>query len=446
MKKKLLSAFLLILSITIILSSLSVSAASYDPGFEPRSTAVCFGNLDTDTIVYQKQADKRIEPASTTKIMTYIVAVEHCPDLDGTMVTVTEDVEKALEGTDSSLADLKVGETMSMYEMLNCMMLPSGNDAAMTIASYIGGGDINTFVAMMNEKAIELGCNDTHFVNPDGLHDPEHYTTANDMYKMAKYAMTTNRFMDICSQTEHEVPATNMQDERTIVSTNDMMNPYDSEYYYPYTRGIKTGWHDQAGKCIVSTATTDGYTYLCVAMGAPTEDAEGNSLSNGAMLDSRDLYRWAFNNFDIKTVATSEEPVAEIDLNLCWGNDSLLVTPEKDITLILPSDVSASSVVFSDITLPDELNAPINKGDVVGTANLTYGDQVLSEVNLVSNETANRSGVLFFLQVLKNIFTSFWFWLVVIIIFILIIAYIIMIRSYNKKSRHSKQVKNYRNF
>lgn len=445
MKKKVISIFLVILSLTVIFSSISVSAISYDPGFEPRSNAICFGNLDTDTIVYQKQADQRIEPASTTKIMTYIVAVEHCANLDNTMITVTENVEKALEGTDSSLANLKVGETMSMYEMLNCMMLPSGNDAAMSIAYFIGNGDVNSFVDMMNEKAQELGCENTHFANPDGLHDPNHYTTANDMYTMTKYAMSTNRFMDICSQTEHDIPATNMHDERTIVTTNEMMNSY-SDYYYPYTRGIKTGWHDQAGKCIVSTATTDGYTYLCVAMGAPTEDAQGNDLGNGAMLDSRDLYRWAFKNFSVETVATSEEPVTEVDLNLCWGNDSLLVTPEKDVTLLLPSDVSEDSIVFSDINVPDELNAPINKGDIVGTATLTYGNQELGTVNLVANETANRSGVLFFLQILKDIFTSFWFWLVVIVIVALIVAYIIMIRSYNKKSRHSKQVKKYRNF
>lgn len=447
MKKKIISIFISALALSIIFCGVSVNAASYDPGFSTNSDSICLGNLDTDTFIYEKAADAKVEPASTTKIMTYILAVENCDDLDGTMVTVSQQISDSLKDTESSLANLMVGETLSMYELLNCMMVPSGNDAAVVIADHIGQGSVDDFVQMMNDKAVELGCENTHFSNPDGLHGPDHYTTAHDLYTISKYAMSTNRFMEICSQTTHTIPETNMQSKRTLITTNRMMENFDTEYYYPYTKGIKTGWHDQAGRCIVTSATSSGYTYLCVALGAHHGDiASGDKDANGAMLDSANLYRWAFKNFSVGTIATSEEPVTEIGLSMCWGKDSVLLSPQNDVRLLIPSQVSPNSIIFSDINVPDRLNAPVNKGDLIGTASLKYGDIKLSEVNLVSNETVKRSSLLFFLEVLKSIFTSIWFWLAVIILGVLVLIYALAMRSFNRKSRHSKKVKNYRNF
>eukprot|EP00826_Nyctotherus_ovalis_P048909 TRINITY_DN5820_c0_g1_i2.p1 TRINITY_DN5820_c0_g1~~TRINITY_DN5820_c0_g1_i2.p1 ORF type:complete len:397 (+),score=-60.41 TRINITY_DN5820_c0_g1_i2:144-1334(+) len=380
--------------------------------------------MDTDIPVYTKNADERVEPASTTKIMTYIVAVENCKDLDGTMVTVTQEVTDQLKGTESSLSNIKNGETLSMYELLNCMMVPSGNDAAMVIANYIGGGKVNSFVDMMNKKAEELGCQNTKYANPDGLHDQNHYTTAAEMYKIAKHATGLPRFMDICSQVSHTIPATNMQPKRTLYTTNSMMISTQPEYY-KYTKGIKTGWHDQAGRCIVSTAAADGYRYLCVCMGAKDKDASGvRYKENKAMLDTRSLYRWALSTFQLKQIITANYPVTEVKVDLAWGKDSVLLTPEKDVSFMLPKDVNVSSITINNLQIPDTISAPITKGQVVGTATLSYANQNLTTINLVSDEDISRNGFLYFTQAVKNIVTSPWIIVIIGVFLLILVSYI----------------------
>ena len=183
MKKKLILLFSCLFLFTSIFAF--PASAAGDEGFtidfETNCNAIFMKNLDTGTVVYTKNADERIEPASTTKILTYIVVSENVEDLDGTTVTLTQELKDSLEGTGSSIANIMVGETMSIYEALNCLMVPSGNDAAVILADYVGGrknqetgnpeklSNIDRFVQMMNDKAAELGCTGTHFANPDGL-------------------------------------------------------------------------------------------------------------------------------------------------------------------------------------------------------------------------------------------------------------------------------------
>ena len=182
----------------MMIPALSASAAVFNIDFETKSKGIYMANLDTDTVVYEKDADLRLEPASCTKIMTYIVAAEHISDLEGTKITVSDYIEPTLTGTGSSMAGVITGEELTALQLLNLMMVPSGNDASLVLAEYVGGletgatGDeaVKNFVQMMNDKAAELGLSNTHFNNPHGLHDNEHYTTASDLYQITKYALT----------------------------------------------------------------------------------------------------------------------------------------------------------------------------------------------------------------------------------------------------------------
>lgn len=196
MKLKFIKAISLIFTLCIILSStVSAGAITYSNDIKTESDSILLVNMDTGQPVFEKDADSKRYPASTTKIMTYIVAVEHIDDLDNTRIPIKQSVLDVLDGTGSSIANVEahVDETMSAIDLLYSMMVPSGNDAAVVLADYVGGGDIDAFVDMMNEKAQELGCENTHFSNPDGLHDENHYTTARDLYKMATYALTLPR-------------------------------------------------------------------------------------------------------------------------------------------------------------------------------------------------------------------------------------------------------------
>lgn len=445
MTKKIISMFL---TLIIYLSFLPVKtgAITFNVDFETTSKAICLANLDTDTIVFEKNQNEKLYPASITKIMTYIITIENVVSPDTTMVTVSDELIDSLLGTDSSLSNIQRGEILSVTELLNCLMVPSGNDAAMVLADYVGNGNIQAFVDLMNNKAAELGCQNTHFANPSGLHDPEHYTTASDLYKITKYAMTTPRFMEITSQTEHTIPATNKQEERTLTTTNKMMIPSYTQYYYPYAKGIKTGWHDDAGYCIVSSATADGYTFVCIAMGAPSEDENHQELENGAMIDSKNLYRWALTTFELKPIVDPQQPVDEVNLKFAWGKDSLLLVPEKNVNYLLPKDVKASSVSITTTEKPDSINAPIKKGDIIGKAVLSYANQELDTIDLVSAEDVERSELLFYFEGFKNIISSVWFILIAVSFVILLIVYLILTTVYNRKNRYKRKVKRYRNF
>ena len=313
MKKKLVCFLSVVLTVWLLLPQ-GAFAASFQIDFDTACDALQLVNLDTGTVVYEKNADKRREPASTTKIMTYIVVYENVEDPDNTTVTISEKIRDELLGTGSSLSGIEVGDVLTVKQLLYCMMIPSGNDAALALADFVGGGDVQKFVDMMNEKAAELGCTNTHFMNPHGLHDDEHYTTARDLAIITQYAMMLPDFMDITDTTNiyyKPYGGPDAEEKRLLVTTNRLIHKnLDPQYYYQYAQGIKTGSHDQAGYCLVSTATKNGMSYLCVALGAPSVDESGNRISeHGECTDSMNLYEWAFGNLGFRTLAATEDAV-----------------------------------------------------------------------------------------------------------------------------------------
>jgi D-alanyl-D-alanine carboxypeptidase (penicillin-binding protein 5/6) len=381
--------------------------------------------------------------------MTYIVAADHIKDLQGTRITVTKKILDELSGTGSSMAGIQVGDVATAYQLLNCMMVPSGNDAALTLADYVGNGDVNKFVDMMNEKAKALGCTNTHFTNPHGLHDPNHYTSAADLIKITRYAMTKPYFMSICSQTFYTykpVGGPNAGKSATLSSTNLMMNrnAADGKYYYVYTKGIKTGHTDESGYCLVSTASADGYSYLCVVLGAPAVDQSGAAVpTHNEMLDTAALYRWALRSLELKQIVGTNDTVGEIKLNYAWNKDTLRLQAEKSYSAVLPKGIAASSIILSK-NVPRSIDAPVRKGQVVGTATLSYANEKLATVNLVAAESVDRSELLHTTDIVKTIFTSTWFLVIASLIVFLVVLYIVLAIIYNRKRKKLRKVKKYR--
>ena len=430
--------------LTALLSGgIPVQAAEFKIDFETHCTALYLENIDTDTVVYQKNQDERRYPASTTKIMTYIIVAEKVEDLKNTMVTVKSSIIHMLDGTGSSMAGLKAGEKLSVYQLLNCLMIPSGNDAALVLADYIGDGDINQFVTLMNQKAKALGCTHTHFANPHGLNDPDHYTTVSDMAKIAKYAMTLPEFMDISDTATSDV----IGEDRYLVTTNSMIDPVrGGDLYYSYAKGIKTGsTGNDSGYCLVSTAAHGGYTYLCVAYGAPYEDDKGELYENGAILDSIHLYEWAFDNLSIKTVVDKNDLVKEIKLNFAWNKDTIQLSPASTYSTILPDDIDLASIdrVYY---LPESVEAPLKEGDVIGTLLLSYANQPLTTIQLVASESVDRSELLFALHAIRQVVSSQWFIIAVIVVAVLALVYAVILLIYRRKKRTQRPVKKYRKF
>lgn len=426
------------------ISGVYASALTYNIDFDTSTEALYLVNLDTGVVAYEKNAQQKRAPASTTKIMTYIVSVEMFGDVESSVVDVSGEVLEILDGTGSSLAGLEDGEKVTVLQLLHCLMIQSGNDAAIILAYHLGEGNIAKFVEMMNEKAQQLGCENTHFANPHGLHEIDHYTTAEDMFKMASYALELPHFTEICGMTTSYI----LGDDRPLITTNKMLDAArGGDYYYPYCRGIKTGWSgDESGYCLVSYAIKNGYTYLCVAFGGPSVDKDGNEIEeNAAMIDSKKLYEWAFDSLELKSVIDEQKPVCEVAVNNAWNKDTVLLVPENGYTTLLPANVESSSIDIKT-NVPESVDTPIRAGDVIGTATISYANQELTTVNLIATESVERSAILYYLQVGKNILTSKWFVFSVTAVAVLFVAYIIMMIAYNSKKAKQRAVKNYRKF
>ena len=413
---------------TVLAMSISVQAVDFGCNVETDTKAVYLENLDTGVVVYSKSADEKMYPASTTKIMTYVVTVNHVDNLDETMVPIKKDVLTGLD-PESTMMGLEqhVGEEYSIRDLLYGMMLPSGNDAALVLADYIGNG-ISGFVDMMNEKAKELGCDQTHFANPHGLHDADHYTTATDLAKIAKYAIQTDSFMEITNTVSY-TPA---RFDQPITNTNYMLNKGSeyTMYYYPNVKGIKTGFTDEAGKCLVTTADKDGFTYLCVALGAPYSYAED---VNYAMLDTASLYDWVFENLVSQTIYDTEYV---IDSAVVSGgkSDSVGLVPEKDVVALLPKNYN-KDLLKVDISSNETINAPVKKGDAIGTATVRYDDLELGTYNLLAAKDVEEDRSKAMTENVGKWFTTYWFLIVLIAAFLIVVIILLIVISSSKKKK-----------
>ncbi len=435
MLKKIVCLFILTTHLVFFSSSNFKADANFNIDFTPSCEALYLYNLDNSVEIYNKNGDKKMYPASLTKIMTYIVVAENIKDFDNTKITVKKELLSSLLGTGSSVSGIKTDDILSITQLLHCLMIKSGNDAALVLADYVGG-DVRTFVDMMNNKAAELGCSKTHFVNPHGLHDDDHYSTAIDIAIMTKYAMTLPEFMEICCLPTSYVLG---QDKYPLVTTNSMIDQArGGKYYYQYARGIKTGHTEEGGYCLVSSAAYNGYSYLCVALGAPIKNLAGNRITdNNAMLDSKSIYKWAFTNLELKPILKKKDPLSEIKVKLATSKDSTLLHPADDYSVLLPKNVNTSSVDVK-IEKSESVDAPIKVGQKLGTAVLSYANRELAHVDLVAAENVDRNIILYLIQCIVNIVSSIWFKIAIVALILLIIAYIFLVKSYNKRPRRKR--------
>ena len=391
---KRLLCFLTALAFSLPLFCENVHAAvSFSPDFDVYSEAALLINLDTNDVMYQKNADKQMVPASLTKIMTAVLLLEQYRNdvaaLSTTYVSGGYECFDELYMTGASTADIRRGEMVSYKDLLYALMLRSACEAANIIAVNIGGS-LSGFAEMMNLKAKQLGMNDTHFTNAHGLFWENHYTTANDLAKLTIYAMSLPLFYEIACTEVYEMEETEYHEARSISHTNVMMSKGNGgEYYYEYVKGIKTGTLDEAGRCLISTAYKDGYRYLLITLGAPQQDENGNNVMYN-MIDHKNIYEWAFNTFEYTTVISGTEEIAEVGVEYGDGVDYVIVRPSEEYSRIWSRRVPTDSVHRS-ITLSENVIAPVSEGDVLGKMELQYGGETLATIDLVATKGVQRS-------------------------------------------------------
>lgn len=437
--------FLLCL-ILVVSSVLPTTFAAYKPDIDIESEIALLISLDTDAVIISKNADKRSAPASLTKIVTAAVALENCNNLDK-MVTASYNAIHILDGTGSSMVGIKPGEEISMLNLLYCMMIHSANESANIVAEEIGGS-IPNFVNMMNDFVKKIGCENTHFVNPHGLDADGQYTTANDMSKIVRYALTLPKFEEITNTSVYRLPKSNLRESQLIRSTNELIIK-SSPYYYEYASGIKTGTTSGAGRCVISTASKDGYKYLGIIMRGLYKDANGNIIKGKStnFSDCKKMFEWAFNNIRLKVVAERDVKVKAIDVNYSRTDKKLNLIPKEDVRALVPKELDPSGVLIeADESIAGTVDAPVKKGQVIGKANILYANEVIGTVDLVAEEDVSLSYIKYGFAMAKNGISSTTGKILSAAVVILIILYIIFRIIYKRyqKGQQVHVVNNYR--
>ena len=336
----------------------------------------------TGTTLYEKNSEKKMYPASTTKILTAILTLEK-GNLEDEVIVSKSAIESMKAGYSS--AYLSEGEIISVENLLKCLLIPSANDAANVLAEYISGS-ISEFVKLMNEKVKELGCTNTHFVTTNGLHDDNHYTTAKDMSIIARYCMQNSTFRNIVSTQSCTIPATNKSDKRYYTNTNDLINT-KSEYYYKNCIGIKTGFTSQAQNCLVSACKKDKMELIAVVFGASLTE----SGKSARYVDSKTLYDYAFSNYSISTIVKKSDVIKTIEIkNATDETKSLDLILENDITALVKN---TEKTITPEISLNDDISAPIATNTVLGTATYTISGVQYTE-NLLASHDVQKNDLL----------------------------------------------------
>lgn len=392
-KYRFLSAFLVL---PILLSLLiPVSAAQED--LDLFCTHAVLLDANHGEILYDMGSSERAYPASTTKLTTCLLVLEAVQSGQLTLQTPITAGDTAYQGLTGnfSTANIKVGETLSVEELLYCLMLPSANEAANILAVAVDGS-IESFVEHMNRRASELGCRGTHFTNPHGMHSDEHYTTAYDLAITMQACLEHDLFRTITQTPKHTVPATDLSKEREIYNTNGLVSSWTyGGYLYDKCIGGKTGSTDEAGRCLVSAAEDGDEVLISVILGSgPMEVPGEEKLKQGQFLESRRLLEYGFNNFHRVTLTQGDEPVDTVKVTMSRQADEVNVKPQGSITKTLPKSLDLDDIETDIRLFSDEVEAPVEAGQVMGVMTLSYEGEVYGELDLVAVTSVERSELL----------------------------------------------------
>lgn len=392
-------------------------------------------NLDDDSypVVAQKNIDERLYPASLTKIVTAMVTLENVKDVS-VKTKMSQAAYDASVGTGAQVAGITVGEELSVDTLLYLTMVHSACDACEVLAEFVGGTKEN-FVKMMNDWVKKLGCNDTNFTNPSGLHDDNHYTTARDMSKITLAALKNANFVKYSTTTEYEYKG------YTLPHTNLMLHPGYVTYYYEYAQGIKTGSTEQAEYNVIVKASKDGYNYLAIVMKSPQQKIKNQSyLTKCSFVDAKSLFEWAFDSLKYTTIVAKDEVIGEVSVENGKDADTVALVAANDTNVIVPVGLDKSAVIIEIQEKPSSLQAPVTKGQKVCSANIIYGDEVIASVPLVAAKTVELSTFLKVINAIKAFFGLTVVKVILVIAFLAIVLYVyIFFKSLNKKKKVEKR-------
>ena len=358
---------------------------SYGPEIKAESAFLI--NPSTNTVIYEKNADTRMYPASTTKIMTaYLALIKLDLTKELTASATAVDIDR-----DGSNMGLSQGEILTGKQLLESLMIHSANDAANVLAEAVAGS-ISGFVDLMNTTASELGMKNTHFANPHGYHDENHYTTARDMAILAQKAMENETFAEMSKMTSLVIQPTNKyKTERIFRTRNALINPYsDISLQYRFATGIKTGHTSDAGYCFVGSAVRNELDLISVVFNSPN--------FNQSFKDTKALFEYAYSKYRMRTVIKGDEIASTCKVRWALGKDHLVLKTTNDVKALLPRDTYTAELLKSEFVINDKITAPVKEGEILGKANFYYDGEQVATADLIASRSVARN-------VLKQVFS-----------------------------------------
>lgn len=355
----------------------------------PTAQAVVLYAPDSDTMVYSWKPDVPLDPSGMNKIMTALLALEK--GNPASFVTVTSTALNSVE-IGAMAAGLKAGEILTLRDLLYLMMVGSANDAAAVIAEHISGSQA-AFITCMNQRALELGCTNTNFLNPTGLSAEGQYSTARDLAKITAEALKLDTFVELFSAVEYTVPASGTATERKVVTTNHMMSDASvRDQLDSRVTGGKTGALSTTDRSLISTAEKDGQRYLAVVMGAKgTMTSNGSSVRTfGNFRETKLLLDHAFSQYGKCQLLSSNKVMAQFQV--IGGENDLAVASRQAISALMPKDMKADRITFRCEETAGGVSAPISAGDIVGIVQLWYDNICVAQSDLVAMHGVKEKG------------------------------------------------------
>lgn len=391
------------------------------------SSGAVLMDYQTGKILMQKDMNKKLYPASTTKILTAIIAIENLNLTDS--LTASKSAVMAIPSGYSN-AGIKAGEVLSVSDLLDMFLIHSANEIGYIFGEQISGS-IEKFADLMNQKAIEIGCTNTHFTNPSGIHDINHYSTAYDMALIARYCMNNETFKNIVNKKNCKVSATELYpQERFYKNTNSLLDSSNKRYYYEYATGIKTGFTTQAKNCLIASASKDGLNLIAVMLGA---EATENGLS-GRYTDAKNLFNYGFENYEKKEFLQSNSIVKKLKIkNATKDTKELNLVAKSSLSTIFNINFDTSSL-NPIIEINQNISAPISKDTILGKITYTI-DGISYSSDLIASSDVIKSNIL---EILIQIVSA----IILLIILSKILHHKYFINKKKKKKRHKKFEKN----
>lgn len=403
----------LLFAVIFILSSSSslVCSALFDSGAVTdslQSEIYYMENLDEGTVFFEKNSNEKTPAAAFVKLLGSLVILEKWGSLEGDVRVTAENLGLIEYDFSVRVASYKEGEVVSKKELFDCFTIYGANDAASIIAYEISGS-IPAFVAEMQAMCEKIGCTSTVVKNITGFDTEGQYTTASDVAKIIKYAVSHPAFAESFSAKSVTLKATEQNKERTFNSSNKMSNASVPDYYHSSVTGGKQTSTKQAGECVAVVSSKDGYSYLTVVMKGKKTDIDNDKVDeNTSMTDAKKMLDWVYDNIRYRAIVSPTQTVEIVDVVAGKGADTLRLVPEKEASSLVPAKATPASVMFEIVedSMPKKLVAPIRAGEIVCQAKVYYAGLELATVNLVAANDVKLSLVGLVMSAIRSVIGS----------------------------------------